>query len=110
MELGDLRKQATTSVHYKQTRGGVTLRLEMHPEHQLQAQENLLCRCLVPKSCPTLQSHGVQPARLLCPWDFPGKSPGDRPRSRSEPESPALADGFFITEPPEKPSGKLNFT
>ena len=32
----------------------MTSRLEMHPEHQLQVQENLLCRCLVTKSCPTL--------------------------------------------------------
>ena len=23
-----------------------------------------------------LQSHGLQPARLLCPWDFPGKNTG----------------------------------
>ena len=24
----------------------------------------------------SLQPHGLQPARLLCPWDFPGKNPG----------------------------------
>ena len=31
--------------------------------------------CLVPKSCPTLlQPHGLQPARLLCLWDFPGRN------------------------------------
>ena len=31
--------------------------------------------CLVSKSCPTLsQPHGLQPSRLLCPWDFPGKN------------------------------------
>ena len=24
----------------------------------------------------TLQPHGLQPTRLLCPWDFPGKSTG----------------------------------
>ena len=24
--------------------------------------------------CPTLQSHGLQPARLLCPWDSPCKN------------------------------------
>ena len=30
--------------------------------------------CLVAKLCPTLlQPHGLYPARLLCPWDFPGK-------------------------------------
>ena len=29
-----------------------------------------------PQSCPTFETHGLQPTRLLCPWDFPGKSPG----------------------------------
>ena len=24
----------------------------------------------------SLQLHGLQPARLLCPWDSPGKNPG----------------------------------
>ena len=35
----------------------------------------LLCCCsLVTKSCSTLlQLHGLQLARLLCPWDYPGK-------------------------------------
>ena len=33
--------------------------------------------CLVIKSSPTLwQLHGLQPTRLLCPWDFPGKNTG----------------------------------
>ena len=27
----------------------------------------------VTKSCLTLWPHGLQPARLLCPWGFPGK-------------------------------------
>ena len=26
--------------------------------------------------CPTQQPHGLQPSRLLHPWDFPGKSTG----------------------------------
>ena len=31
----------------------------------------------VAKSCSTLlQPHGLQPTRLLCPWDFPGKNTG----------------------------------
>ena len=30
----------------------------------------------VAQSCPTLQPRGLQPSRLLCPWDFPGKSTG----------------------------------
>jgi len=31
----------------------------------------------------------------------------DLPRSRLEPMSPALAGGFFTSEPPEKPSKAL---
>ena len=35
------------------------------------------CCCLVIKSCLTvLQPHGVQPSRLLRPWDFTGKNSG----------------------------------
>ena len=35
------------------------------------------CCCLVAESCLTLlQPHGLQPARLLCRWDFPGKNTG----------------------------------
>ena len=29
--------------------------------------------CLVTKLCPTLRPHGLGLARLLCPWDSPGK-------------------------------------
>ena len=33
--------------------------------------------CLTAKSCPTLlEPYGLQPARLLCLWDFPGKNTG----------------------------------
>ena len=33
--------------------------------------------CSAAKSCPTLcDPHGLQPARLLCPWNFPGKNTG----------------------------------
>ena len=28
------------------------------------------------QSCPTVRPHGLQPTRLLRPWDFPGKSAG----------------------------------
>ena len=32
------------------------------------------CCCVVTKSCPPLlRPHGLSPARLFCPWDFPGK-------------------------------------
>ena len=37
----------------------------------------LRCGCLVAKSCPTLfQPRVLQPARLLCPWDFLGRDTG----------------------------------
>ena len=33
--------------------------------------------CLVTRLCLTLlRPHGLEPARLLCPWDFPGKNTG----------------------------------
>ena len=31
---------------------------------------------VIAKSCPTLRPHGLQPARVPCPWDFPGKNAG----------------------------------
>jgi len=37
----------------------------------------LLCCCAVAQSRPALlQPHGLQPTRLLCPWDFLGKNTG----------------------------------
>ena len=30
----------------------------------------------VAQSCPTLRPHGLQPARLLCPWNSPDKNTG----------------------------------
>ena len=52
------------------------------------------------------------PAMLLCPWDFPDKGTGvdchfllegNLPNPGIEPMSPALASGFFTTEPPGEP-------
>ena len=61
---------------------------------------------LAPKSCPALlRPYGLQPARLLCPWD----SPGDLPNPGSKPESltsPALAVGSLPLAPPGKSSRK----
>ena len=37
---------------------------------------SLSVRKSVAKWCSTLQPHGLQPARLLCPWDFPCKNTG----------------------------------
>ena len=61
----------------------------------------------------SLQSHGLQPTRLLCPWDSPSKNtgvgcpPGHLPNPGIELASlmsPALAGRFFTTEPSGKPS------
>ena len=57
-----------------------------------------------------LRPQGLQPARLLCPWNFPGQeywsglpfpTLGDLPDPGIEPASPvspALAGRFFTTE------------
>ena len=56
----------------------------------------------------SLQPNGLQPTRLLCLWDFPSKNSGVDPHfllqvtfptPEIEPASPALAGGFFTTEP-----------
>ena len=39
-------------------------------------QYPICCCCSVAKSCPTLCNLRLQPSRLLCPWDFPGKNTG----------------------------------
>ena len=55
-----------------------------------------------------------RPARLLCPWNFPGKNTGvgccfflqgilPTGIKTASPWSPALAGRFFITESPGKP-------
>ena len=66
------------------------------------------------QSCPALQPCGLYQASLcmLFPrqeyWSgLPFASPGDLPNPGTEPTSPALADGFFITETPGKPCAFL---
>ena len=72
------------------------------------------CCSIVGKSCLTLWPHGLWPTRLLCAWDFPGKSnwsglPFPSPEDLPDPEikpvsptSPALSGRFFTTELPGK--------
>ena len=78
--------------------------------------------CFVAQSCPTLlQPHGLQPASLLYPWDFPGKilegvavsfSRGySQPRDQTHIScrrqvKKNLAGGFFTTQPPRRQSTK----
>ena len=73
-----------------------------------------VCVCVCVLSCSvmsdSLQLHGLQPTRVLCPWDSPDKNTGvgcharlqgNLPDPGIEPESlmpPALAGRFFTTE------------
>ena len=59
----------------------------------------------------SLRPHGVQPARLLCPWGFSRQEywsglacppPGDLPNSGFESRSPTLQVDSLSTEPPGK--------
>ena len=61
----------------------------------------------------SLRSHGLQPARLLCPWGFsrpecwgglPGPPPGDLPHPGIKPRSRALQANSLPSEPPGEPS------
>ena len=94
------------------------------PVHQPQARVCMyVCVCL--HACVhtlshwimsnSLQPYGLQPARLLCSWNSPGKNTGASchfllqgifPDPGIEPTflaSPALAGRFFTTEHPGKP-------
>jgi len=50
---------------------------------------------------PGPSGHGILQARTSSGLPFP--SPGDFPKPRIEPTSPALAGVFFTVEPPGKP-------
>ena len=60
----------------------------------------------------SLRSHALQPARLLCPWNSPGKNTGVSSHSllqgifltrESNPGFPALQADSLLSEPPGKP-------
>ena len=60
----------------------------------------------------SLGPHGLQPARLLCPWLFsrqehwsglPSSPQGDLPNPQIEPRSPAVQADSLLSEPPGKP-------
>ena len=55
-------------------------------------------------SLPGSSVRGILRARIL---EWVATPPGDLPDPGIEPASPALAGGFFTTEPPEKPQLKL---
>ena len=57
----------------------------------------------VAQSCPdSSQPHGLQPTRLLCPWDFPGKSTGVGChcllRSSPAPQFKSFGSAFFMIQ------------
>ena len=60
----------------------------------------------------SLQPHGLQPARLLCPWEFsrqvywsglPRTPPADLPNPGIKPKSPTLQTDSLPTKAPGKP-------
>ena len=57
------------------------------------------------KIVPALKELSVKEARLLCPWDFPGKNTGVDCHTMHawSPASPALQVDFLLLEPPGKP-------
>ena len=71
------------------------------------------CVCVLSRSVvlDSLWPHGLQPARLLCPWGFsrqeycselPFPSPGDLPNPGIQPRSPALQADSLPFETPGK--------
>ena len=103
---------------------GETLKFMLTPLIQIQGHRALLSPLglrlalavyLLPLCCSvesdSLRPRGLQPARLLCPWDSPGRNtqwaafppPGDLPHPGIEPASPAWqADSL-----PLPPTGQL---
>ena len=60
-----------------------------------------------PKGCSPPGSMSMEFSRQDYWGGFPFPSPGDLPNSGIEPGSPALAGGFFTTEPPGKPVSSI---
>ena len=65
-----------------------------------------------PVESGSVQLHGLQPSRLLCPWGFsrpeywsglPCPPPGDLPNLGIEPRCPTLQLDSLLSEPPGKP-------
>ena len=77
------------------------------------SRDSEVTTCMTAQSCLTLwDPQRLQPARLLCPWNSPGKNTGMGshallqgifPTPGIEPRSLALAGRFSTTEPREKP-------
>ena len=96
--------------------GAIGMQRRYHTSPTLkEVTTKFMCACSVVSAF--LRPHGLYPARLLCPWDSPGKNTGVSchallqgifPTQRSNPHllmSPALAGRFLTTRlpPPGKP-------
>ena len=77
------------------------------------------CCCLVTKLCPNFATPWTVALQAPLSMDFPRQeywselpspSPGDLRSPGIKPMSPALAGGFFITEPPGKPQNMATST
>ena len=53
-----------------------SLRFRLRITHSYALHSVSQFQVLVAQSCPTLQPCGLEPASLLCPYDFPGKNTG----------------------------------
>ena len=75
--------------------------LEIHKRDPVLVSRNKTYNMLSVMS-DSLGPHGLVHARLLCPWNFPGKNtgfplhtPGDLPHPGIKPASPALQAAFY---------------
>ena len=74
-------------------------------------KEGCCCYLVTSVMFDSVQHYALQPARLLCPWDSPGKStrvvvmPSSRGSSQLRDRTcvSCIAGRFFTTEPPGKP-------
>ena len=84
----------------------------------MQCNSNSVCVLSHSVMSNSLQPHGLQPVRLLCPWGFSRQEywsglscppPGDLPDPGIKPRSPALKVVSLLSEPPGNPraSSKL---
>ena len=94
---------------------GLLFKFELQSNEIAKALE-VQCVCVSPSIVSnSLQPHGLQPTRLLCPWDSPGRNTGVGchfllqgifPNRGSNPDLPHFRQILYWSEPP----GKQEFT
>ena len=62
-----------------------------------------VCVCLVSQSCPIFVTQGLQPTRLLCPWNSPSKKTGSLKVVRAESIQPCLLLRSLLGCSPQAP-------